>query len=86
MDAPDLIYISDLYYLAFPNDPLRNKIMVYTVLVLEVLQAVIITRSAFHVFAVGYGNYSFFNNVELAWLDVPVITGIGEQWAQPFFD
>ena len=53
--------------------------MVYTVVVLEILQAIIITRSAYHVFGVGYGNFSFFNHVELSWLDVPVITGIGEQ-------
>ena len=62
--------------MAFPNDPLRNKALVYSVLILEILQTIIITRSAFHVFGEGYGNFSFFNDVELAWLDVPVLTGI----------
>lgn len=74
-----------LYYLAFPNDPLRNKVMVYTVVVLEILQAIIITRSAYHVFGVGYGNFSFFNHVELSWLDVPVITGIVAFIAEAFY-
>jgi len=74
-----------LYHLAFPNDPFRNKALVYTVLILEILQTVIITRSAFHVFGDGYGNFSFFNDVELAWLDVPVITGIIAFIAEGFY-
>jgi hypothetical protein len=74
-----------LFHLAFPNDPLRNKVLVYAVFVLEILQTIIITRSAFHVFGDGYGNFSFFNDVELAWLDVPVITGIVAFVAEGFY-
>ncbi|PPR06019.1 hypothetical protein CVT26_007498 [Gymnopilus dilepis] len=74
-----------LYHLAFPNDPLRNKALVYSVLILEILQTIIITRSAFHVFGEGYGNFSFFNDVELAWLDVPVLTGIIAFIAEGFY-
>jgi len=69
----------DMYYLAFPKDPLRNKIVVYTVYVLELLQTVIITTSAFHVFAAGYGNFTFYNGVELAWFSVPIISGLGKR-------
>ena len=68
----------DMYYLAFPADPTRNKLFVYSVFVLEVVQTVIITQSAFHVFGEGYGNFAYFNGVELAWFSVPIITGIGK--------
>jgi len=69
--------IPDLYHLAFPKDPLRNKILVYTVFVLEVLQTCIITDSAFRVFGFGYGDISFFNDIGIAWFSVPIITGLG---------
>ncbi|KAF8881027.1 hypothetical protein CPB84DRAFT_1792086 [Gymnopilus junonius] len=74
-----------LYHLAFPNDPMRNKGLVYSVLVLDILQTIIITRSVFHIFGDGYGNFSSFNDVELAWLDVPVLTGIISFIAQGFY-
>ena len=66
-----------MYYLAFPTDPKRNKFFVYSVFILEVMQTIIITRSAFHIFGEGYGNFAFFNSIELGWFDVPIITGIG---------
>lgn len=69
-----------MYYLSFPNDPVRNKVLVYTIFALEVLQTIIVTISAYHVFASGYGNFTVYNAVELAWLDVPVISGIGERF------
>ena len=68
----------DMYYLAFPTDPTRNKLFVYSVLVLEVTQTLIITRSAFYVFGQGYGNFAYFNRVELAWFSIHIITGIGK--------
>ena len=67
-----------MYYLAFPTDPRRNKFLVYSVFILEVMQTIIITESAFHVFAKGYGDFSYYNGVELAWFSVPIITGIGK--------
>lgn len=66
-----------MYYLSFPTDPIRNKALVYSIFALEFLQTVIVTISAYHVFATGYGDFSFYNSVDLAWLDVPVISGVG---------
>ncbi|KAF8909736.1 hypothetical protein CPB84DRAFT_1821715 [Gymnopilus junonius] len=74
-----------LYFLAFPNDPLRNKIFVYTVFLLEILQTVSISRSAFYVFVTGYGNFAFYDRVELAWLDVPIVSGIVAFMAEGFY-
>ena len=68
-----------MYYLAFPSDSIRNKLFVYSVFAIEILQTVVITKSAFHVFAVGYGNFSYYNAIDLAWLDVPVVSGVGKQ-------
>ncbi|KAF8909735.1 hypothetical protein CPB84DRAFT_1842960 [Gymnopilus junonius] len=76
---------ADLYFLAFPNDPLRNKALVYTVFLLEIFQTVSISRSAFYVFVTGYGNFDFYDRVELAWLDVPIISGIVAFLAEGFY-
>jgi len=67
-----------MYYLAFPTDPRRNKFFVYSIFLLEIIQTVIITMSAFHVFAEGYGNFAFFNDIDLAWFSVPTLSGISE--------
>ena len=69
----------DMYYLAFPTDPKRNKFFVYSVFILEIMQTIMITRSAFHVFGEGYGNLAFFDSIELGWFSVPILTGIGRQ-------
>ncbi|KAH9477301.1 hypothetical protein JR316_0009505 [Psilocybe cubensis] len=74
-----------MYYLSFPNDPLRNKVLVYTIFAFEVLQTIIVTISAYHVFATGYGNFAVYNAVDLAWLDVPVISGIVAFIAEGFY-
>ncbi|KAF8881031.1 hypothetical protein CPB84DRAFT_1851677 [Gymnopilus junonius] len=74
-----------LYSLAFPTDPLRNKAFVYTVFILEILQTVVVTVSAFHVFGNGYGNFNAYNAVDLAWLDVPVISGLVAFIAEIFY-
>ena len=67
----------DMYYLAFPIDPKRNKFFVYSVFILEVTQTIIITHTAFHVFGDGYGNFAIFYSIELTWFSVAIITGIG---------
>ncbi|KDR72258.1 hypothetical protein GALMADRAFT_143116 [Galerina marginata CBS 339.88] len=74
-----------LYHLAFPKDPLRNKIFVYLVFLLEVLQTVIITISAWNVFGSGYGDFSVYNRVALAWFSVPVISGVVAFLAEAFY-
>jgi len=69
----------DMYYLAFPTDPRRNKFFVYSVFILEIMQTIIVTHTAFHVFGGGYGNFAFLDSIELVWFSVPIITGIGKQ-------
>jgi hypothetical protein len=66
-----------MYYLAFPKDTKRNKFFVYSVFILEVMQTIIFTQNAFYVFGEGYGNFAFFDSIELGWFSVPMIAGIG---------
>jgi hypothetical protein len=67
-----------MYYLAFPTDPKRNKFFVYSTFILEVMQTILVTRTAFQVFGEGYGNLANFDSIELAWFSMPIITGIGK--------
>ena len=66
-----------MYYLAFPTDPKRNKFFVYSVFILEVMQTIMFTHTAFRVFGEGYGNLEIFHSIDLAWFSVPILTGIG---------
>lgn len=68
----------DIYYLSFPRDPKIAKAFVYTTFLVETVQTIIITETAWHVFAVGYGNYSFYDEVRMGWFNIPLIGGIGE--------
>ncbi|PPQ98168.1 hypothetical protein CVT26_003214 [Gymnopilus dilepis] len=77
--------LKDIYFLAFPSDPMRNKFFVYSVYFLEVLQTGIITASAFHVFGSGFGDYALFDRVELAWFSVPIISGLVALLADTFY-
>ncbi|KDR76716.1 hypothetical protein GALMADRAFT_139610 [Galerina marginata CBS 339.88] len=74
-----------LYNIAFPRDYTRNKVMVYSVYVLEVVQTGFMTASAYSVFGTGYGNFSVFDKVQLAWFSVPVISGVVAFIAQAFY-
>ena len=67
----------DMYYLAFPTDPKRNKCFVYSVFILEVMQTIMFTHTAFRIFGEGYGNLEIFHSIDLAWFSVPILTGIG---------
>ncbi|KAF9551720.1 hypothetical protein CPC08DRAFT_768677 [Agrocybe pediades] len=74
-----------MYYLAFPRDPLRNKILVYGVLALEFAQTCLLCHSAFHTFATGYGNMYALDEIGLIWLSVPIMSGIVAFIAQVFY-
>ncbi|KAF9554347.1 hypothetical protein CPC08DRAFT_644473 [Agrocybe pediades] len=74
-----------LFYLAFPKDPLRNKLLVAAVFILELVQTIIITDSAFNVFAIGYGDFRYYNNIDIAWFSVPIITGLVAFIAEAFY-
>lgn len=41
------------------------------------MQSVLVVHNMFQVFAIGYGNAETLSNVHLAWLSIPIMTGIG---------
>ncbi|KAJ7454005.1 hypothetical protein B0H11DRAFT_2069984, partial [Mycena galericulata] len=45
-----------IYFLAFPQDLKWSKLLVVTVLVLEVIETLSCTRDMAHVFGAGWGN------------------------------
>ncbi|KAF9483231.1 hypothetical protein BDN70DRAFT_929402 [Pholiota conissans] len=74
-----------LYYLGFPKDPIRNKIFVFSVFGLEIMQTIIITQSAFHVFGSGYGHFEAYDSINLAWFSVPILSGMVAFLAEMFY-
>ena len=75
--APRLLSCSDIYYLAFPDDPLARKVLVYVVYAAELTQTILFTEMAFKTFAAGFGNFQSLNEVGSLWFAMPILTSIG---------
>ncbi|KAF8873112.1 hypothetical protein BD779DRAFT_1679370 [Infundibulicybe gibba] len=74
-----------LYYLAFPNDRLSTKCLVFGLYLVETLQTLLITHDVFDSFGSGYGNLTALGSAQLEWLSVPVLSGIVSCTVQMFF-
>ena len=69
---------SDVYHLAFPNDSLRMKVLVYGVYAIELAQAILLARLAYLDFAAGFGDIHALNMIPaIFWFGVPILTAIG---------
>jgi hypothetical protein len=69
---------SDIYYLAFPNDPLQIKLLVYAVYAAEMGQAIMLARMAYVQFAAGFGNFDALDSIPvILWFGVPILSSIG---------
>ncbi|KDR77670.1 hypothetical protein GALMADRAFT_138739 [Galerina marginata CBS 339.88] len=73
-----------LYYLAFPKDRIGIKIPVYAAYLLDATQTFLLTRSAFRTFALGFGNPSVLNEVDILWFG-DVLTGLISFISQTFY-
>ena len=69
---------ADMYYLAFPNDPEHSRLLVFGVYLFEATQTFLLTQSAFHGFAEGFGNLLFLDEIGTIWFSVPIMSGIGK--------
>ncbi|TFK33874.1 hypothetical protein BDQ12DRAFT_738538 [Crucibulum laeve] len=74
-----------LYYLAFPNDRLHAKILVYGTYALETLQSILIAHDAFKTFGQGFGNFNVLDSQQFLWLTIPIIGGIATCLVQFFY-
>ena len=69
---------SDIYYLAFPNDSLQKKLLVYAVYAAEMVQAILLARMVYIQFAAGFGNPNALNAIPvILWFAVPILNSIG---------
>ncbi|KAF5310292.1 hypothetical protein D9619_010135 [Psilocybe cf. subviscida] len=75
-----LIYIS-----AFPRDPRRNRLFVYAVFTLEIIQTIILTKSYFDTFASGFGDPEAYDRTGAIWFSVPFMSGIVAFLAEIFY-
>lgn len=66
-----------IYIGGFPLDPIRNKLFVYTVFTLEVVQTIILTKSYFDVFGYGFGQPAAYDHIGDIWFSVPFLSGVG---------
>ena len=83
---PDLLlYCSDIYYLAFLNDPPARKILVHAVYVAELVQTILFSQMAFKEFAAGFGSFEAFNKVGSFWFAIPVLSSTGMSSLLLFF-
>jgi hypothetical protein len=69
---------TDLYYLAFPEDRVHMKCLVYGIYFLEFIQSVLIVETTFRKFVTNFQDTGVFDRVETAWLSIPIITAIGK--------
>lgn len=63
--------------MAFPNDPLQRKVLVYGVYTAELVQVILLSKMAFTEFAAGFGTFDALNDIGLLWFAVPTLSAIG---------
>ncbi|KAF5336527.1 hypothetical protein D9611_006548 [Ephemerocybe angulata] len=65
------------YYISFPNDRLFWKILVYVVLFAELLQTILASIDAFHIFSSGWGKFQLLDDLNLLFLTPIMSASIG---------
>jgi hypothetical protein len=68
----------DIYYLAFPNDKIGIKCLVYGLSLIEVVQTAFMSHDAVMALGFGFGDPTALDSVHFAWLTVPLITSVGQ--------
>ncbi|KDR71281.1 hypothetical protein GALMADRAFT_29342, partial [Galerina marginata CBS 339.88] len=74
-----------LYYLAFPNDRVGVKAIVYGAYLLETTQTILYMRSSFRTFATGFANPAILDEVDTLWFSVPILSGMVAFVAHTFY-
>ncbi|KAF8639118.1 hypothetical protein AX17_001733 [Amanita inopinata Kibby_2008] len=85
LDCESYTNPADTYYMAFPNDRLVVKSLVYGVFLLGIVQTVFAAHDMFKVFATGYGMIGTLDDIHFLWLTIPVLGGITGCIGQLFF-
>lgn len=70
-----LIKFTDTYYRAFSHDRVFLKSLVSLIMLLQTLQALLLTDTAFKDLALGFGQFPVINQIGTVWLSICVIGG-----------
>ncbi|KAF8981501.1 hypothetical protein BDQ17DRAFT_859802 [Cyathus striatus] len=73
------------YSLTFPNDPKRNKVLVYSVYLFETLQISLATADIYYWLASGFGDVPRLDNIYISAFDTPIMCGIVSFVVQSWF-
>ncbi|EJD00216.1 uncharacterized protein FOMMEDRAFT_22670 [Fomitiporia mediterranea MF3/22] len=65
-----------VYYLAFPNDKLWFKCVVYGLYIMDTLQSILVAHDAFNGYAKGFGDLTALGSIQMEWLATPILTGL----------
>ena len=68
----------DLYYLAFPNECPRVKVLTGSVFLMESAQTFIVTNDYFNTYAKGFTDIAWLNRAQNEWVAVPVLTSLSK--------
>lgn len=68
---------TDTYYQAFSRDRKLLKALVYTIYILQTVQILFLTNTAFQYLAAGFGDPNTIDQVGTVWFSVCVIEGTG---------
>lgn len=72
---------SDLYCQVFPNEPMRIKVLVYTIFLLETVQTLLLTNAVWRWLVSGFGKIEALNFVGTdLWISVCVVGGSGKSF------
>ena len=65
--------------MAFPNDTMQRKALVYGVYIAELIQTIYFTKTSFGQFATGFGNAQILDEAGLRelWFAVPILSSAG---------
>ncbi|KAI0807597.1 hypothetical protein C8Q74DRAFT_75532 [Fomes fomentarius] len=73
------------YHLAFPTDPTRLKVLIYTLYIVECIQVILASHDAYKVLGEGWGDIDALTKVHYQWIDSQMITGIVSAIVQCYF-
>ncbi|KAJ7669136.1 hypothetical protein B0H17DRAFT_949291, partial [Mycena rosella] len=73
-----VLLAADLYYQVFPNDRLSTNFLVYLLHSLKLVETILIMDDSFARFGYGFGDIVALNSVDLDWLSIPVMSGLGK--------
>ncbi len=66
----------DWYYMSFPKDSTQLKAFVGVLAFVETAQTAMICYDALEGYAINLGSLAAFDDVHLAWMDIPITTSI----------